>query len=151
MTETKIDITEIMKSIPHRYPFLLVDKIIDLKKSESAIGIKNVTINEQFFQGHFPSSPVMPGVLIIEALAQTAGVLVCKSTDYSPENHLMYFTKIEEVRFKKMVVPGDQLVMKVKIDGSKMGFWKITAEAFIDDISATTAKFSVKIMPRENA
>lgn len=151
MTEIKIDINEIMQSIPHRYPFLLVDRIIDFKKSESAIGLKNVTINENFFQGHFPSSPVMPGVLIIEALAQTAGVLVCRSTSYNPETHLMYFTKIEEAKFKKMVVPGDQLVMKVKIEGSKMDFWKITGEAFVDDISATTVKFSVKVMPRENA
>ncbi len=150
MTETKIDISEIMKSIPHRYPFLLVDRIIDLKKSESAIGIKNVTINEQFFQGHFPSNPVMPGVLIIEALAQTAGVLICKSGHYDAE-WSVYFSKIEEVKFKKMLVPGDQLIMKVKIDGHKMGFWKITAEAFVDDISATTAKFSVKVVKKHNA
>lgn len=148
MTEVKIDIKEIMESIPHRYPFLLVDRVVDLKKSESAVGIKNVTINEQFFQGHFPGDPVMPGVLIIEALAQTAGVLVRKSTSYDPSTHLMYFTKIEDARFKKMVTPGDQLVMKVKIEGSKMDFWKISGEAFVDDVSAATVKFSVKVMQR---
>ena len=143
-----IDISEIMECIPHRYPFLLVDRVQDVVKNESATGIKNVTINEHFFQGHFPGQPVMPGVLIIEALAQTAGVLVCKSLNYKQGDKLMYFSAIEEVKFRKIVTPGDQLLMHVKIERSKLDFWKLTGEAIVNGEVVTKAKFSVKVVDK---
>lgn len=145
-----IEINEIIKSIPHRYPFLLIDRVIELVKNESAIGLKNVTINESFFAGHFPGKPVMPGVLIVEALAQTAGVLVCKSAEDQTKDKLVYFTSIEEVKFRKIVVPGDQLLLNVKISGHKLGFWKFTSTATVDGQLVAKAEFAAKIMDKED-
>ena len=145
MTEKEIDIAEIMKCIPHRFPFLLVDRIKEYKVNEYAIGIKNVSINEHFFSGHFPARPVMPGVLIIEALAQTSGVLVCKS---KPEvlGNLVFFTSITDVRFTKTVVPGDQLLLHVAVERHKMNLWKFVGHADVNGIVVAEAKFSAMIV-----
>jgi 3-hydroxyacyl-[acyl-carrier-protein] dehydratase len=133
MTENMaISINEIMDLIPHRYPFLLVDKVINFEKGKSATGIKNVTMNEQFFTGHFPGNPVMPGVLIIEALAQTSGVLVAKSLDAKPGEKTVLFTTINNVKFRKPVLPGDRLELNVKIVKNKMNIWVLKGEAFVD-------------------
>ena len=108
-----IDVERIMQMIPHRYPFLMVDRVVNLVTGERAIGVKNVSINEQYFQGHFPSRPVMPGVLIIEAMAQTAAVLVVHTLGASSEGKLVYFMSVDDARFRKPVVPGDTLHVDV--------------------------------------
>jgi 3-hydroxyacyl-[acyl-carrier-protein] dehydratase len=128
-----MDINEILKFLPHRYPFLLVDRVIDLKKEESIHAIKNVTINEPFFTGHFPAKPVMPGVLLIEALAQTGGILAYTSTDWKPETSLFYLGAIENARFKRMVIPGDQLHLKIIVNKKRTNVWKFSAEASVDN------------------
>ncbi len=145
MQSTTIDIEEIMSIIPHRYPFLLIDKVVDFRANESAVGIKNVTINEPFFPGHFPKKPVMPGVLIIEALAQTACVLVGKS-GHTSSNSLVYFTSIEEAKFRQMVVPGDQLRLHVQIVKNKLKLWKMEGVAKIGDKIVAEAKFSAMVV-----
>ena len=139
---SEISLKEIMEFIPHRYPFLLVDKIKDVVPGESCIGIKNVTMNEYFFQGHFPGNPVMPGVLIIEAMAQTAGVLVAKSLDARPGGKGVLFTGIESVKFRKQVIPGDVIEMHVKILNNKMSIWFCEGTAFVDGKKVVEAKFS---------
>jgi len=144
MQEVTIDIEEIMTLIPHRYPFLFVDKVIALKLNESAIGIKNVTVNEEFFVGHFPKKKVMPGVLIIEALAQTACILVNKSKNLGKDS-LVYFTSIEEAKFKRLVVPGDQLHLHVTIIKSKLNLWKMEGVAKVNDQIVSEAKFSAMV------
>lgn len=145
-TETVIDIQGIMNSIPHRFPFLLVDRIIALTKDVEATGIKNVTANESFFLGHFPSKPVMPGVLIIEALAQTAAVMVFQSLpDDKVHNKLVYFTSIEEVKFRKPVVPGDQLILHTSIIKNKLNLWKMEGSARVDGHVVAEAKFSAML------
>ena len=128
-----MDIHEILKFLPHRYPFLLVDRIVEFEKEKSMYAIKNVTINEPFFSGHFPAKPVMPGVLIIEALAQTGGILAYKSTDWNPETSLFYLGSIENARFKKMVIPGDQLHLKIIVNKKRTNVWKFSAEASVDN------------------
>lgn len=145
MNEIIINIEEIIKCIPHRYPFLLVDRIISFKRGESAVGIKNVSINEQFFAGHFPNKPVMPGVLIIEALAQTAGILVCKSLELD-STPLVYFTSIEEAKFKHIVIPGDQVHLCVNILKNKLNLWKIEGVAKVDGKVVSEAKLSAMIV-----
>jgi len=142
---TVVDIKEIMNLIPHRYPFLLVDKIIEIEEGKSATGIKNVTMNENFFQGHFPENPVMPGVLIIEALAQTAAVLVAKTMKSAPGSKGVLFTTIDKAKFKKQVIPGDVLELKVKIVKSKMSLWVFEAEALVDGKKAAQMSFSAMI------
>lgn len=127
---------EIRKIIPHRYPFLLVDKIIELEPGKSAVGIKNVTANEPFFQGHFPDFPIMPGVLIVEALAQTAGIAAnaeAAGADGSGEAKLGVLASIDEMKFKKQVAPGDTLRMEAEILSSKMGVVKARVKATVDD------------------
>lgn len=126
-------IVDIMKKIPHRYPFLLIDKVGKWTAHESIEVYKNVTINEPYFQGHFPGQPVMPGVLIIEALAQAAGILAYLSEDKSHEDFLFYLAGIENARFKQMVVPGDQLRLEVKYKVKKSKFWKVFGQAFVGD------------------
>ena len=145
MQENHIDIEEIMTLIPHRYPFLLVDRIIALKTNESAIGVKNVTANEPFFNGHFPQKKVMPGVLIIEALAQTAGILVNKSKSLSKDS-IVYFTSIEEAKFRRVVVPGDQLHLHVTIIKNKLNLWKIDGLAKVNGQVVSEAKFSAMLV-----
>ncbi len=147
MTETSPDIliNEIMELIPHRIPMLLIDKVIDVKLGESATGIKNVTMNEWFFQGHFPDHPVMPGVLIIEAMAQAAGVLVTKSMGENSEGKIVYFMSIEEAKFRKPVVPGDTLKLKVTMLKSRGSIWKFKGEAWVDDVMTDEAIFTAMI------
>lgn len=151
MNNDIIGIKEIMNYIPHRYPFLLVDKIINLVKGESAIGIKNVTMNEEFFQGHFPGEPVMPGVLQIEALAQTACVLVIKSLgEKAPRNPGILFTTINNVKFRKPVIPGDRLELHVKIIKSKLSIYVIEAYGVVDDQKVIEAEFSAMLYDKDS-
>ncbi len=147
MTET-IDIQRIMKLIPHRYPFLLVDRIIDYVPDQYAIGLKNVTMNEPHFMGHFPGAPVMPGVLIIEAMAQTAGILVMHSLGLEVENRLVYFMTIDETRFRKPVTPGDTLHIHVVKERSRGMVWKFKGEAKVDGVLCAEATFSAMIVEK---
>ena len=129
----QLDIHEILNHLPHRYPFVLIDRVIDLKLNEEITAIKNVTINEPFFPGHFPYHPVMPGVLIVEAMAQAAAVLSFKTMSVLPsEDSVYYFAGIDNVRFKKPVSPGDQLILNVKIDRVLKGIWKYKGQAKVD-------------------
>jgi len=129
----QLDIHEILNHLPHRYPFVLIDRIIDLKLNEEITALKNVTINEPFFPGHFPYHPVMPGVLIVEAMAQAAAVLSFKTMNILPtEDSVYYFAGIDSVRFKKPVSPGDQLILNVKIDRVLKGIWKYKGQAKVD-------------------
>lgn len=136
-----MDIHEILKHLPHRPPFLLIDKVIEIVEGESLVAIKNVTINEPFFVGHFPNLPVMPGVLILEALAQAAGVLAYKSTKTTPETGgLYYFAGIDNARFRRIVEPGDQLRLMVKVIRAKRDMWKLEGTAFVGDELACSAE-----------
>lgn len=151
MSEEIINIKEIMSLIPHRYPFLLVDRIADFVKDESATGIKNVTMNEEFFQGHFPDEPVMPGVLQIEALAQTAAVLVVKSLgDKAPKDSGILFTTIDKVKFRKPVVPGDQLQLKVRVLKNKMSIYVIEGIGYVDGQKVIETEFSALIYDKNS-
>ena len=132
MTSTEknlMDIRQILELLPHRYPFLLVDRVVDYTPLESIEAYKNVTMNEPFFQGHFPGIPVMPGVLIMEALAQAGGLLVLKSTDMPLEDKLFLFTGMEKVRFRKPVYPGDKLELKCRLIRHKLKLWKMEGKA----------------------
>ena len=130
---SEMDIHEVMKHLPHRYPFLLVDKVLDFVPGESLRAVKNVTINEPFFQGHFPHIPVMPGVLIMEALAQATGILSFKTTGNLPsDNSLYYFVGIDKARFRKPVEPGDQLILEVSLERRIRDVWKFTGKALVD-------------------
>ena len=142
----EIDIHRIMQMIPNRYPFLLIDKVVDVVPGESATGIKNVTINEPHFTGHFPARPVMPGVLIVEAMAQTAAVIVVASLGPSAEGKLVYFMSIENARFRKPVEPGDQLRLICKKEKQRMGVWKFSGEARVGSVVVAEATFSAMIM-----
>ena len=141
-----IDILRIMEMIPHRYPLLLVDKLIDVVPGESAVGLKNVTANEPHFQGHFPGRPVMPGVLIIEAMAQTAAVIVVASLGKESEGKLVYFMSIENARFRKPVVPGDQLRLHCRKERQRANVWKFSCEARVDDTVVAEAVYTAMIM-----
>lgn len=131
---TELKINDIMKLLPHRYPFLLIDRVTDLVPNEKVVAYKNVTFNENFFQGHFPATPVMPGVLIIEAMAQTGIVLVVQSIgfDTEKENMVYLFTGIEKAKFRRPVVPGDKLVIECSNLQKKMQLWKMDAKAYVD-------------------
>ena len=141
-----IDISRIIEMIPHRYPFLMVDRVIKVVANESAVGIKNVTINEPFFQGHFPSRPVFPGVLIIEAMAQTAAVLVVETLGPSAEGKLVYFMSVENCRFRKPVGPGDQLHIHVHKERSRGNVWKFRGEAKVGDTLVAEATYAAMIL-----
>lgn len=138
-----IDINQIMKLLPHRYPFLLVDRVLEFIPRQSITAIKNVTINEPFFQGHFPDFPVMPGVLIIEALAQTAALLTF--TEKKEENAVYYFAGIDGARFKKPVLPGDQLVMVATYQREKAGIYKFHVQATVDGELAAEADITCAV------
>jgi len=128
-----LDINEVMKHLPHRYPFLLIDKVLDFEEGKTLRAVKNVTINEPFFQGHFPHIPVMPGVLIMEALAQATGILSFKTTGKLPtDDSLYYFVGIDKARFRKPVVPGDQLILEVELERRKRDIWKFKGRALVD-------------------
>lgn len=135
-----IDIYEIMKHLPHRFPFLMVDRVLELKRGERIKAIKNVTINEPFFAGHFAEFPVMPGVLIIEAMAQTAGILAIETVGGRAENELYFFAAIDNARFKRQVIPGDQLVLEVEVVTVKRGIGKYNARALVDGQIACEAQ-----------
>jgi 3-hydroxyacyl-[acyl-carrier-protein] dehydratase len=143
-----IDIERIIGMIPHRYPFLLVDRVVDVVPGESAVGIKNVTANEPHFQGHFPDRPVMPGVLIVEAMAQTAAVLVVAALGKEAEGKLVYFMSIDNARFRKPVVPGDQLRIHCRKERQRANVWKFSAEARVDDTVVAEAVYTAMIMDR---
>ena len=132
--ETVVNIGDIMKIIPHRYPFLLVDRVINLIPDKSVIAIKNVSINEEFFQGHFPSKPVMPGVLIIESMAQSAAVLVSKTLGIDAQGKIVYFMTIDNTRFRNPVVPGDQLKLEVCKVRQRKNVWKFDGKAFVEKV-----------------
>jgi 3-hydroxyacyl-[acyl-carrier-protein] dehydratase len=144
------DVARLMQLLPHRYPFLLVDRIRDMVRDESAIGLKNVTINEPFFQGHFPRYPVMPGVLIIEALAQTAGALCVHNAGVTDIPQIVYFMGIDKAKFRKPVVPGDQLHLHVKKLRSRGPVWRFYGEAKVNDQVVAEAEISAMIVdPRD--
>ncbi len=135
-----LDIKEIRKYLPHRYPFLLVDRVVAFESGKSIRAIKNVSVNEPFFNGHFPQVPIMPGVLIVEAMAQAAGILGFKTMDKTPEDGSLYlFAAVENARFKQQVVPGDQIVMDVQVVSAKRGIWKFECQATVDGKVCTTA------------
>ena len=142
----EIDINAIMRMIPHRYPFLLIDKVVDVVVNERAVGIKNVSIAEPHFQGHFPKRPVMPGVLIIEAMAQTAAVLVVKSLGPDSEGKLVYFMSVDKARFRRPVVPGDTLHVHVDKERMRGNVWRFAGEAKVDGKLVAEAVFSAMIM-----
>jgi 3-hydroxyacyl-[acyl-carrier-protein] dehydratase len=135
MTEnTQLDIQEILRRLPHRYPFLLVDRVLEWRKGESIRALKNVTVNEPYFTGHFPERPVMPGVIIIEALAQAAGVLLFVSADVVPDASMrFYFAGIDKARFRKPVLPGDQLVLTARLERNMRGIWRVATIAYVGE------------------
>ncbi len=140
--DTSMDIHEILNHLPHRYPFVLVDKVISYEVNKEITAVKNVTINEPFFPGHFPYHPVMPGVLIVEAMAQAAAILSFKTMGSMPsDDSVYYFAGIDKARFKKPVSPGDQIVLKVRIDRILRGIWKYTGQALVDDVVVAEAEF----------
>ena len=141
-----IDILRIMHMIPHRYPFLMIDRVVDLVPDRSAVGIKNVSINENYFQGHFPRQPVMPGVLVIECMAQTAAVLVVETLEGAAAGKLVYFMAIEDCRFRKPVVPGDRLHIHVTKTRRRGAVWKFSGEARVDGVLMAEARFTAMIM-----
>lgn len=141
-------IAQIMRAIPHRFPFLLIDRVIDLIPDHSAIGIKNVSINENFFQGHFPTEPVMPGVLIVESMAQTAAVLVVATLGEDAQGKLVYFMSVEGAKFRRPVVPGDQVRVHVTKVQRRRNVWKFAAEAKVDGNVVAEATYSAMIRNR---
>ncbi len=134
-----IDVSDIQKMLPHRYPFVMIDRILDLVPSKSITAIKNVTFNESFFQGHFPGKPIMPGVLIVEAMAQAGGVLVYKSVTMAMD--MVYFMSIDKVKFRKPVTPGDQLRLEVVVTQTRGNVWRFKGAAKVDDNIVCTAEF----------
>lgn len=141
-----LDVNEIMRMIPHRYPFLMIDKVIDIVRHESAVGVKAVTVAEPHFQGHFPQRPIMPGVLIVEAMAQTAGVLVVRSLGDEAMNKLVYFMTIDSARFRKPVVPGDMLHIQVNRKQNRGAVWKFDGKALVGDTLVAEATFAAMLV-----
>jgi 3-hydroxyacyl-[acyl-carrier-protein] dehydratase len=144
-TLAQADITRILQLLPHRYPFLLIDRVIDIDGGQSATGIKNVTINEPFFAGHFPGYPVMPGVLLIEAMAQTAAALVMNSLGAASEGSIVYFMSIDRARFRKPVLPGDTVHFPVKLSHKRPPVWKFSAEAHVDGKKVAEAQIGAML------
>ena len=143
---TQIDVQRIMEMIPHRHPFLMIDKVIDVVANERATGVKNVSINEHYFQGHFPTRPVMPGVLIIEAMAQTAAVLVVHTLGPEAEGKLVYFMSVENARFRRPVFPGDVLHVRVTKQRNRGNVWKFEGRAEVCGQLMAEAVFAAMIM-----
>ena len=143
---TQVDVQRIMEMIPHRHPFLMIDKVVDMVANERATGIKNVSINESFFQGHFPARPVMPGVLIIEAMAQTAAVLVVHTLGPAAEGKLVYFMSVDNARFRRPVFPGDRLDVHVTKQRHRGNVWKFEGRAKVGDNLVAEAVFAAMIL-----
>ena len=137
----KMDINEVLRHLPHRYPFLMIDRVIECVPGKSLTALKNVTFNEPYFLGHFPIKPVMPGVLVLEALAQATGILAFKSTNSRPDDHSLYYlVGIDNARFKQPVEPGDQLLLKVEVKRTKRGVWQFDGVASVDGKIVSTAE-----------
>jgi 3-hydroxyacyl-[acyl-carrier-protein] dehydratase len=143
---TQVDVQRIMEMIPHRHPFLMIDKVVDMVANERATGIKNLSINENYFQGHFPARPVMPGVLIIEAMAQTAAVLVVHTLGPESEGKLVYFMSVENARFRRPVFPGDRLDVHVTKQRHRGNVWKFEGRAKVGDNLMAEAVFAAMIL-----
>lgn len=141
------DIQTIKRMIPHRYPFLLIDRVVNMRAGDSAVGIKMVTCNEPHFEGHFPTRPIMPGVMIIEAMAQSAAVLVVETLSMIDDEALVYFMSIEEAKFRSPVVPGDRLELHVKVQRGRGKVWRFEGSARVDDRVAAEAIFTAMIIP----
>ncbi|HEX7080880.1 MAG TPA: 3-hydroxyacyl-ACP dehydratase FabZ [Gammaproteobacteria bacterium] len=139
----KLDIGAIMERLPHRYPFLLVDRVLEVSVPDSLVAVKNVTANEMFFTGHFPGFPVMPGVLIVEALAQAGGLLVWEMASPEERDALLYLTGIEKARFKQPVRPGDQLILRVELAQSRKAIWRFDSRAEVDGRVAAQAEITM--------
>jgi 3-hydroxyacyl-[acyl-carrier-protein] dehydratase len=148
VTGETIDIARIMHAIPHRYPFLMIDRVVEMVRNKSAIGVKSVTVNEPFFQGHFPGHPVMPGVLIIEAMAQTAAVLVVETLGPDWAGRVVYFMSVEGAKFRRPVVPGDQLRIHCVKERNRGTVWKFHGVARVDGVAVAEATYSAMIMDR---
>ena len=144
------DVNAIQRILPHRYPFLLVDKIIHLELDKKVIGVKSVTVNEPFFVGHFPGQPIMPGVLIIEAMAQTGGVLLLNAF-LNPADKLVYFMQINNAKFRKPVVPGDQLVLEIELTSKKSKVVMMSGKAFVNETLVAEADFMAGVVDREQS
>ena len=145
-TVERMDIEDILDAIPHRYPFLMIDRAVDVVPGERATGIKNVSINESYFQGHFPRRPVMPGVLIIESMAQTAAVLVVATLGPAMAGKLVYFMSLDDCRFRRPVVPGDRVFVHVTKKQRRRNVWKFAARAVVDDRTVAEATYSAMIL-----
>jgi 3-hydroxyacyl-[acyl-carrier-protein] dehydratase len=143
----KMDSLEIQKYLPHRFPFLLIDRVLEVETDKKIVGLKNVTFNEPFFQGHFPGNPIMPGVLIIEAMAQVAGILAFYS---GVEGDTIYFMSIEKAKFRKPVVPGDQLKLEIKVLKRRNNVWKFSGEAFVGDKVVAEVDFTAMVTGKES-
>lgn len=146
---TELDIQRIMQMLPHRYPFLMIDRLVDIVPGKSAVGIKNVSANEPCFQGHFPNQPIMPGVLIIESMAQTAASLVVYSLGSEAEGKLVFFMSIENARFRRPVTPGDRLLVYVEKRHSRANVWKFRGVAKVNDQVMAEATYSAMLLDRK--
>lgn len=137
-----MDINEILTFLPHRHPFLLIDRVLEITPGESIVALKNISMNESQFTGHFPEKPVMPGVLILEAMAQAGGVLAYKTNNETPaDGTLYYFAGVDKARFRRVVEPGDQLRLEIKVVKARKDIWKLTGEAYVDGELACSAEF----------
>lgn len=142
-----MDINAIMKILPHRYPFLLVDRIVELEHGKRCVGIKNVTVNEPFFPGHFPGHPIMPGVLIVEAMAQVAGIMAYLASDEETQKKVSYFMGIDNAKFRKPVVPGDQLRIEITTTMNRRNIWGVDGKAYVDGKVVTEASLKATFAP----
>ena len=145
MSQPPLNVKEICRILPHRYPFLLVDRILALELGKRIVGVKNISINEPFFQGHFPGRPIMPGVLIIEAMAQTGGILALLSTPENLGNPWIYLLGVDKVRFRKPVVPGDQLILELETLRSGKKFWKMQGKALVNQTLVAEAELMASV------
>jgi 3-hydroxyacyl-[acyl-carrier-protein] dehydratase len=147
---TVMDIHEVLEHLPHRYPFLLIDRVLEVVPNERIVALKNVTINEPFFPGHYPHHPVMPGVLVIEAMAQAAGILSFKTMERLPsDDSVYYFVGIDNARFKRPVGPGDQLILKAAVAMNRRGMWKFSCKAEVDGQVAAEAELMCTLRTKE--